>query len=49
MLASCIAIEQPEFRPIGNSRGKPMAASVELQDSVAEAIVSSPEETLALR
>ena len=42
MLAACTASEQPEFRPIGNSPPIPMAASVELQDSVAEAIGAPP-------
>ena len=42
MLAACTASETSEFRPIGNSPPIPMAASVELQDSVAEAIGAPP-------
>ena len=42
MLAACTASETSEFRPIGNSPPIPMAASVELQDTVAEAIGAPP-------
>lgn len=45
MLAACTASETSEFRPIGNSPPIPMAASVELQDSVAEAIGAPPPDT----
>ena len=45
MIAACTSIEQPEFRPIGNSPPIPMAASAELQEAVAEAIGAPPPST----
>ena len=45
MLAACTSIEQPEFRPLGNSPPIPMAASAELQETVAEAIGAPPPST----
>ena len=45
MLAACSSPEQSEFRRIGNSPPIPMAASVELQDTVAEAIGAPPPDT----
>ena len=47
MIAACTSIEQPEFRPIGNSPPIPMAASAELQETVAEAI-GAPEPSTGL-
>ena len=38
MLAACTSSDSPGFEPLGNSPPIPMAASVELQDSVAEAL-----------
>lgn len=43
MLAACTASETSEFRPIGNSPPIPMAASAELQASVAERIAPPPD------
>ncbi len=45
MLAACTASETSKFEPLGNSPPIPMAASVELQDSVAEAIGAPPPDT----
>lgn len=42
MVAACTSSEPPEFQPIGHSPSIPMAASVELQDAVAEAIGAPP-------
>ena len=43
MIAACTSIEQPEFRPIGNSPPIPMAASAELQEKVEKLIGPTPE------
>lgn len=45
MLAACTASDSPVFEPIGNSPPIPMAASVELQETVAEAIGAPPPDT----
>lgn len=41
-VAACTSSEPTEFQPIGNSPPIPMAASVELQETVAEAIGAPP-------
>ena len=43
MIVACTSIEQPEFRPIGNSPPIPMAASAELQEKVEKLIGPTPE------
>ncbi len=45
MVAACTSSETSELRPIGNSPAIPMAASAELQESVAEAIGAPPPDT----